>query len=125
MSVRVWSEVLQHTHTMFQLLAAFLRYNVTVPGCSIGCVLHRQNTTDERSLGVVDLFALPFAFLSHYQVVETHVTIDHVMPREKRRELWTAVSGLLALISKSYRNFSLWHHEFIKAKLSTALVVSN
>ena len=60
---------------MFQLLAAFLRYNVTVPGCSIGCVLHRQNTTDERSLGVVDLFALPFAFLPHYQVVETHVHI--------------------------------------------------
>ena len=26
-------------------------------------------------------------------------------------ELWTAVSGLLALISKAYRNFSLWHHE--------------
>ena len=35
-------------------------------------------------------------------------------------ELWTAVSGLLALISKAYRNFSLWHHEFIEAKLSAA-----
>ena len=31
-------------------------------------------------------------------------------------ELWTAVSGLLALISRAYHNFSLWHHEFIKAK---------
>ena len=57
---------------MFRLLAAFFRC-ITVHGCSIGCVLHRQNTTDERSLGIVDLFALPFAF--HYQVVETHVHI--------------------------------------------------
>ena len=48
-----------------------------------------------------------------------------VMPREKRWELWTAVSGLLALISRAYHNFSLWHHEFIKAKLSAALVVLN
>ena len=37
------------------------------------------------------------------------------MPREKRWELWTAVSGLLALISRAYHNFSLWHQEFIKA----------
>ena len=40
------------------------------------------------------------------------------MPREKKmQELWTAVSGLLALISKAYCNFSLWHHQFIKAEL--------
>ena len=46
------------------------------------------------------------------------------MPREKDAELWTAVSGLLALvISRAYHNFSLWHHEFIEAKLSAALVV--
>ena len=51
--------------------------------------------------------------------------IHHVMPREKRWELWTAVSGLLALISRAYHNFSLWHHQFIKAKLSSALVVLN
>ena len=53
--------------------------------------------------------------------------LDHVMPREKRKdgELWTAVSGLLALISRAYRNFSLWHHEFIKATRSAALVVLN
>ena len=44
---------------------------------------------------------------------------------EKRRELWTAVSGLLALISRAYPNFSLWHHEFIKAARSAALVVLN
>ena len=55
----------------------------------------------------------------------TDITIDHVMPREKRWELWTALSGLLALISGAYRNFSLWHHEFIKATRSTALVVLN
>ena len=51
------------------------------------------------------------------------------MPREEEEkkdvELWTAVSGLLALISRAYHNFSLWHHEFIKAKLSAALVVLN
>ena len=37
------------------------------------------------------------------------------MPREKDAELWTVVSGLLAPISRAYCNFSLWHHEFIKA----------
>ena len=47
--------------------------------------------------------------------------LDHVMPREKRWELWTAVSGLLALISRAYPNFSLWHHKFIKATRSAAL----
>ena len=47
------------------------------------------------------------------------------MPREKDAELWTAVSGLLALISRAYRNFSLWHQEFIKAAMSAALVVLN
>ena len=50
--------------------------------------------------------------------------------RKKDGELWTAVSGLLALISRAYHNFSLWHHEFIKAKFieaksSAALVVLN
>ena len=42
--------------------------------------------------------------------------------RRKGAELWTAVSGLLALISRAYRNFSLWHHKFIKAAMSAALV---
>ena len=42
---------------------------------------------------------------------------------QKDGELWTAVSGLLALFSRAYRNFSLWHHEFIKATRSAALVV--
>ena len=52
-----------------------------------------------------------------------HEQIHHVMPREKKDvALWTAVS---ALISRAYHNFSLWHHEFIKAKLSAALVVLN
>ena len=51
--------------------------------------------------------------------------LDHVTPREKDVELWTAVSGLLALISRACPNFSLWHHEFIKAAMSTALVVLN
>ena len=36
----------------------------------------------------------------------------HVMPREKGWVLWTAVSGLLALISRA-GNFSLWHHEYV------------
>ena len=36
---------------------------------------------------------------------------------KKDVELWTAVSGLLALISRAYCNFSLWHHEFIKAAM--------
>ena len=40
--------------------------------------------------------------------------MNKIHPREKRWELWTAVSGLLAHISRAYRNFSLWHHEFIK-----------
>ena len=49
---------------------------------------------------------------------------NHVMPREKKmQELWTAVSGLLILISRACRNFSLWHHECIKAVMSAALVV--
>ena len=47
------------------------------------------------------------------------------MPREKDAELWIAVSGLLALISRAYHNFSLCHHEFIKAAMSAALVVLN
>ena len=42
---------------------------------------------------------------------------------KKDVELRTAVSGLLALISRAYRNFSLWHHKFIKATRSAALVV--
>ena len=42
---------------------------------------------------------------------------------KKDAELWTA--GLLALITRAYRNFSLWHHEFIKATRSAALVVLN
>ena len=46
---------------------------------------------------------------------ERELILDHVMPREKRCQLWTAVSGLLALIIRAYCNFSLWHHEFIKA----------
>ena len=50
---------------------------------------------------------------------------NHVMPREKDGELWTAVSGLLALISRAYHNFSLWHHKCIKADMSAALVVLN
>ena len=44
--------------------------------------------------------------------------LENVMPREKK--MWSSGQGLLALISRAYRNFSLWHHEFIK---STALVV--
>ena len=36
---------------------------------------------------------------------------------------WTAVSGLLALIRRAYSNFSLWHHEFIKANRSASLVI--
>ena len=48
--------------------------------------------------------------------------LDHVMPREKDGELWTAVSGLLALINRAYATF-LWHHEFIKATRKAALVV--
>ena len=54
------------------------------------------------------------------QILYTHWTTcqcTNVMPREKRWELWTAVSGLLALISRAYHNFSLWHHEFIKAAM--------
>ena len=49
--------------------------------------------------------------------------LDHAMPREKEAELRTAVSGLLARISRAYRNFTLWHHEFINATRSAALVV--
>ena len=52
-----------------------------------------------------------------------HEVLDHVMPREKDAELWTAVLGFLALISRAYRNFSLWHHGFIKATRSAALVI--
>ena len=37
------------------------------------------------------------------------------MPREKRSGALDSCLGLLALISRAYRNFSLWHHEFIKA----------
>ena len=40
---------------------------------------------------------------------------DHVMPKEKMGSSGTAVSGLLALISRAHSNFSLWHHQFIKA----------
>ena len=61
------------------------------------------------------MFVVPLAF---YLVVFT-CRKYHVMPRETRWELWTAVSGLLALISRAYCNFSLWHHEFIKAAMST------
>ena len=62
-----------------------------------------------------------------FRITPGFCRIHHVMPRGKKRdaELWTAVSGLLALISRAYHNFSLWHHEFIKAKLSAALVVLN
>ena len=75
---------------MFRLLAAFFRC-ITVHSCSISCVLHRQNTTDERSLGVVDLFALPLAFLPHYQVVETHVYTDQTKPLTKCCSVWRRV----------------------------------
>ena len=57
----------------------------------------------------------------HTVVCNSQNKIHHVMPRER----CPALSGLLALISRAYHNFSLWHHELIKAKLSAALVVLN
>ena len=41
----------------------------------------------------------------------------------KRAELWTAVSGLLALISRAYCTPISRHHEFIKGKSGAAIVV--
>ena len=46
----------------------------------------------------------------------------------KSKKMWSAgqlFSSLLALISRAYPTVSLWHHEFIKATRSTALVVLN
>ena len=68
--------------------------------------------TQIQNADIVDWAAAMMPASTHILPAHTHVTIDHVIPREKRWELWTAVSGLLALISKAYRNFSLWHHEF-------------
>ena len=55
---------------------------------------------------------------THILPAHSHETIYHVMPREKR-------CGALdsCFISRAYHNFSLWYHQFIKAKLSAARVL--
>ena len=45
--------------------------------------------------------------------------LDHVMPREKR------CGALDSCFRRWHHNFTLRHHEFIKATRSTALVVLN
>ena len=42
---------------------------------------------------------------------------NHVMPREKRWELWTAVWACWPS-SAEHTTTSLWHHQFIKADMS-------
>ena len=51
--------------------------------------------------------------------------LDHVMPREKRCRALGSCFGLVGPHQQSIPNFSLWHHEFIKATRSAALVVLN
>ena len=46
-----------------------------------------------------------------------HVEKTMRCQEKKDAELWTG------LISRAYHNFSLWHHEFIKADMSAALAV--
>ena len=43
---------------------------------------------------------------------------------KKMRSSGQLFRGLLALISRAYRKFSLWHHEFIKATRSAALMAN-
>ena len=43
--------------------------------------------------------------------------------KRKRAELWTAVSGLLALISRAYCTPISRHHEFVKGNNGAAIVV--
>ena len=44
-------------------------------------------------------------------------------PCDAKRKKVRSCFGLLALISRAYHNFSLWHQEFIKADMRAALVV--
>ena len=65
--------------------------------------------------------------VSKLQVIATNTPMlicrkYHVMPGEKRCGALDSCFGLVALISRAY---SLWHHEFITAKMSAALVVLN
>ena len=60
------------------------------------------------------------------EIIHAHETIYHVMPREKRCGALDSCFGLVGPHQQSIpHNFSLWYHEFIKAKLSAALVVLN
>ena len=73
----------------------------------------RENVSAAPTVSVLSEHYLFLPFLARTQEV-----LDHVM---QDAELWT---GLLARISRAYPT-SLWHHDFIKATRSTALVVLN
>ena len=76
-----------------------------------------------QNTDIMDWAAVMKPASTHILPAHSHETIYHVMPREKR---CGALDSCFGPHQQSIpHNFSLWHHEFIKAKLSAALVVLN
>ena len=99
------------------LVQLFLELGSSLP--STDDVVNVCQLTTPPSLGLFLTRAVDFLSGASEGCTMNNIPCD---AKRKKMQLWTAVSGLLALISRAYRNFSLWHHE---AKMSAALVVLN